>query len=435
MCIIAFMFSSLVERFRWIDKSTRLLAIVRGLRNLGQSAIAIVLALYLGTLGFSLLQIGVVLSVDIAGTAVLALSVAFLANKIGRRRLLAVIMFIAALASITVAFTTSFVFLLLPVFVGSFTAGAGAGGPLQPLEIAAIAEVAPADRRTRLMATLFMVGTVASAVGALLAGFPPFAERSFHLTLVDAYRAMFILYAAVQVTAGILYARLPDAIEGKMARRWTNPLRLRSRRRIFALTGLFGMDGFGGALVLQSVAAYWFNTRFGLSLTSLSAVFFVSSILAAISLWAAARIADRIGLLNTMVFTHIPSSIFLMAAAFSPAAWMAVLFWQLRSLLGQMDIPARESYTMAIVDPEERVAMGAVGGVGRSSASVLGPIAGTALWNSINAAAPLIGCGIVKITYDISLFLLFRNVKAPEEKAKAARSHEHDAVTKSPRAR
>jgi MFS family permease len=408
-------FASVVDRFRWIDCSTRLLAVVRGLRNFGQSAVAIILALYLGTLGFSLLQIGLVLSVDIAGTTALALSVAFLANKIGRRRMLAGIMFAAALASVVVALTRSLPILVVAIFVGSFTAGAGAGGPLQPLEVAAVAEVAPADKRTRLMATLFMVGTVASAIGALLVAFPPFAERSLHISLADAYRAMFILYAAIQAASGVLYSRLPEAVEGKMARQFTNPLRLRSRRRIFALTALFAMDGFGGALILQSLAAYWFNTRFGLTLGSLSAVFFVSSVLAAISLWAAAKIADRIGLLNTMVFTHIPSSLFLIAAAFSPVAWMAVLFWQLRSLLGQMDIPARESYTMAIVEPEERVAMGAVGGVGRSGASILGPIAGTALWNGISAAAPFIGCGLVKIAYDISLFFTFRNLKTPEE--------------------
>jgi MFS family permease len=412
------MLSALADRFRWIDRSTRLLAVVRGLRNFGQSAIAIVLALYLSNLGFGLLQIGLLLSVDIAGTSFLALSVAFLANKIGRRRLLTVIMFAAAVASVAVAFTRSLPVLLVAIFVGSFTAGAGAGGPLQPLEVAAVAEVAPAEKRTRLMATLFIVGTVASAIGALLVGFPQFADRTLHLSVLSAYRAMFLLYAAIQVASGILYARLPDAVEGKMSRQWTNPLRLRSRRRIFALTGLFGMDGFGGALVMQSLAAYWFSTRFGLSLSSLSAIFFFSSILAAISLWAAARIADRIGLLNTMVFTHIPSSVFLIAAAFSPVAWLAVLFWQLRSLLGQMDIPARESYTMAIVEPEERVAMGAVGGVGRSGASVLGPVVGTALWNGIGAAAPFIGCGIVKIAYDVALFFTFRNVKAPEERAR-----------------
>jgi MFS family permease len=411
------MLEALESRFGWIDSATRLLALVRGLRTFGQSAIAIVLALYLSALGFSLLQIGLVLSVDVAGTSLLALSVAFLANKIGRRRLLSGIMFVASVASLAVAFTRSFPLLLAAIFVGSFTAGAGAGGPLQPLEVAAIAEVAPAARRTRLMAMLFVVGAVASAIGALLAGFPSFAERSLHLSIVTAYRAVFIFYAVIQAVSGLLYARLSEAVEGTMERRgWTNPMRLRSRKRILTLTALFGVDGFAGSLILQSLAAYWFNTRFGLSLSSLSVVFFFSSILAAISLWAAAKIADKIGLLNTMVFTHIPSSVFLIAAAFSPVAWLAVLFWQLRSLLGQMDIPARESYTMAIVEPEERVAMGAIGGVGRSGSSILGPLAGTALWNSIGAAAPFIGCGVLKITYDVALFFTFRAVKAPEEK-------------------
>jgi len=414
------MVGSFIDRLRWIDESTRLLLVIRGLRNFGQTAIAIILALYLGALGFSLLQIGLVLSVDIAGTTVLALGVAFFANKIGRRRLLATIMFASSLASVVVALATSLPVLLVAIFVGSFTAGAGAGGPLQPLEVAAVAEVAPAEKRTRLMAVLFIVGTVASAIGALLVGFPPFAESTFHLSLVNAYRTLFILYAVVQAVSAVLYARLPKAVEAKTSRRWTNPLRLRSRRRIFALMGLFGLDGFGTSLILQSLIAYWFNTRFGLTLSSLSVVFLVSSVLAAISLWVAARVADRIGLLNTAVFTHIPSNVFLIAAAFSPVAWLAVLFWQLRSLLGQMDIPARESYAMAIVEPEERAAMGGMEGVGRSAASIVGPVAGTALWNGINAAAPFIGCGVVKIAYDIFLFVSFRNVKAPEEILKAS---------------
>jgi hypothetical protein len=271
------------------------------------------------------------------------------------------------------------------------------------------------------MGLMFVVGTAASACGALLIALPAFTEQLFHLDKVTAFRLMFILYALIQIVAAFLYARLSSSVEAKIAlRQWTNPFKLRSGRRIFTLTALFAADGFGGALIGQSLVAFWFSTRFGLTLGSLSLVFLVSSFLSAVSTWVSVRIAERIGLLKTMVFTHIPSSVFLIIAAFSPFAWMAILFWQLRSLLSQMDIPARESYTMAVVEPDERVAMAAIGGVGRSGASIIGPAAGTALWNALGASTPFVGCGIFKISYDVLVYTMFRKVKPPEEEKNAS---------------
>jgi len=376
----------------------------------------LLLALYLGELGFSLLRIGVMLSIDIAGTFCLALGVALLGNRFSRRRLLSGIMILAALASLVMAFTSSLPLIVLAIFFGSFTAGAGAGGPLQPLEVSSIAEVAPAEQRTRLLAIMFIVGTTATACGALLVALPPFAEGLFHIDKLTAFRAMFVLYALIQLVAALLYLRLSEAVESKTARReLTNPFKMRSRKRVFTMTALFGADGFGGSLIGQSIVAYWFSTKFGIDLGSLSLVFFASSILSAVSQWASVKIAERIGLLNTLVFTHIPSSIFLIVAAFSPFAWLAVLFWMLRALLGQMDVPPRESYTMAVVPPEERVATAAITGMGRSGLSTVGPAAGTALWNALGASAPFVGCAIVKITYDLLMWVGFRKVKPPEE--------------------
>ena len=179
------------------------------------------------------------------------------------------------------------------------------------------------------------------------------------------------------------------------------------------------MDHFAGSLLLQSLVAYWFSTRFGLELGALALVFFFSQILSAISLWLAAKLAARIGLINTMVFTHIPASLFLIAAAFAPTATLAVIFWQLRSFLAQMDVPTRTSYTMAVVGPEERVAMAGIHIVGRSVSGIGGPSVATALWQTVSASAPLLACGVLKIAYDISLYFMFRNVKPPEEAEKA----------------
>ena len=400
----------------WVDRDSRIITIVRGIRTLGQAAITLLLALYLSALGFSLIRIGVVLSIDVAGTFFLALLVAMIGNRFGRRHLLATIMFLAAVASLGMAFTSSFPVILVAIFFGSFTAGAGAGGPLQPLEVSSIAEVSPADCRTRLMGIMFIVGTAAAAFGALLVALPAFTQQLFHLDKITSFRVVFILYAVIQLVSALLYLRLSSLVEAKVIKRqWTNPFKLKSRKRIFTLTALFAVDGFGGALVGQSLVALWFSTKFGLNLNSLSLVFFFSSLLSAASTWVSVRIAERIGLLKTMVFTHIPSSVFLIAAAFSPFAWLAISFYQLRSVLSQMDVPARESYTMAVVEPDERVAMAGIGGVGRSGASIIGPAAGTALWNAVGSSAPFVGCGIFKVSYDLLIYTTFRNVKPPEE--------------------
>lgn len=408
--------ASVDQPFHWLGRDARIISTARGLRTFGQSTVVILLALYLHALGLTLLQIGAVLSVDVAGTALLAVGVTLATGKTGRRRMLVALMLLSAAASATVGLTHSFPVLVAAIFLGNFTAGAGAGGPLQPLELASLAEVAPPQRRTQLLALNAIIAALTTALGSLAAGLPVVMGRSFSLGEVDAYRALFGLYALLQLVSALLYSRLSPAIEGAVAgRRWTNPLRLKSRRRIFTLTALFSMDHFAGSLIVQSLVAYWFATRFGISLGSLSVVFFFSSVLTALSLWAAAKIADRIGLLNTMVFTHIPSSLFLIAAAFSPVAWMAVTFWQLRALLGQMDVPTRDSYTMAVVEPDERVAMAGIHGVGRSLAGVIGPSLGTALWNAVAASVPFVACGVLKIGYDLALYAMFRKVKPPEE--------------------
>ena len=232
----------------WIDRDSRIITIVRGIRTLGQAAITLLLALYLSALGFSLIRIGLVLSIDVAGTFFLALLVALIGNRFGRRHLLAIIMFLAAVASLVMAVTSSFPVILVAIFFGSFTAGAGAGGPLQPLEVSSIAEVSSADRRTRLMGVMFIVGTAAGACGALLVALPAFTQQLFHLDKITSFRLVFILYALIQLVSAFLYLRLSSLVEAKVTKRqWTNPFKLRSRKRIFTLTALFAADGFGGS--------------------------------------------------------------------------------------------------------------------------------------------------------------------------------------------
>ena len=262
-----------------------------------------------------------------------------------------------AAAGVVMVLTDDVLVLTAFAFLGYLSGVGGGGGaqPTQPMEQASLADAASDDRRTDLFAVYGIVSTSAAAVGALAAGLPDVIQGQLGLTELAAFKAMFIAFVVLLVAVALLYGMLSSGVEARPeARRWVNPLTLPSRRIIFTLAALFSVDHFAGSLLLQSLVAYWFNTRFGLELGTLALVFFFSHVLAAISLWLAARIAARIGLINTMVFTHIPASLFLIAAAFAPTATLAVLFWQLRSFLSQMDVPTRTSYTMAVVGPEER---------------------------------------------------------------------------------
>ena len=406
----------------WINRDGKLLMVSRGVCTFAQSTIAVLLAIYLDKLGFSLVQIGAFLSAGAAGSAFFTFIVSLIAERVGRRRLLVIFTLMSASAGLALVFIDNFLPLLFLAFVGSIT-GSGAMGPIGPLEQASLTDTAPPEKRTDLFAIYRIIAVGGAALGALALGLPTIYQSTFAMSEINAYKAMFVGFAILLVIGALLYRSLSSAVEiSRSEQRWVNPLRLPSRRLIFTLTGLFSLDHFAGSLFMESLAAYWFYTKFGLKLEELALVFFVSRLLAAISLWVAAKLANRIGLINTMVFTHIPASLFLIAAAFAPTAWIAVLFWQLRAFFSMMDVPTRDSYTMSIVQPNERVAMASIHIVGRSISGTVGPSVATALWQLLSASAPLIGSGVLKITYDLSLYFMFRNVKAPQELNKVSGS-------------
>ena len=408
----------------WLSRDGRVLILASTLRSLGQGFISVTLGVYLATAGLSLVQIGAYFSAGAAGAAFFALAVALASERVGRRRLLVLFTLTTGTGAAALVLTDNMVVLVIFAFVGAMSGTPGGiTEPTQPLVQANLAEAAPAPRRTDTFATLRIATTFARAIGALAAGLPPALQAVFGLDELASFKVMFAAFVALLLAIAGLYASLsPPTDAGQATRKWTNPLRLKSRRTIFTLTALFSVDTFGGALLIQSLVAYWFKARFDLDLGVISLVFFSSEVLTAISLWLAARLASRIGLINTMVFTHIPASLFLLGAAFAPAAWIAVVFWQLRAFFSQMDVPARDSYTMAIVGPEERVAMASIHSLGRGVASMAGPSTATALWSALSASAPFVACSVIKISYDVSLWLMFRHVKPPEEVLRA-RAH------------
>jgi len=408
------MISNLWSVFSWINRDGKLIIFSKGIGMFARSFVAVLLALYLDKLGFSLIQIGAFLSITAAGSAFFTFLVSLISERVGRRRLLVFFTLVSALAGLSLVFINDFLPLMFIAFLGGIPGEMGS--PSLPLEQAALSDTADAEKRTDLFALYRVVSIGGAALGALAVALPSVFQNIFGITEIGAYKIMFVGFSFFLLVAALLFRLISSAIEyGEKKQSWVNPVKLPSRRFIFTLTGLFSLDSFAGFLFPQTLAAYWFYTRFGVGLESLSLVFFLAQLLAAISQWVAAKLANRIGLINTMVFTHIPASLFLVGAAFAPTLWIAVVFWQLRAFCSRMDVPTRDSYTMSVVQPQERVAIAGYNAMGRHITGSFAPSIATALWQAFSAYVPLISSAVLKISYDISLYFMFRNVKPPQE--------------------
>ncbi len=409
----------------WMTRDARLIVLARGIRGFALGSVSVLLAIYLHLLGFSTIQIGLFISAGLLGAAAYSFLIVFFGDTMGRRRLLVTFALMPAATALALTVVDSFPVLAGLALVGSFSvAGGGAApGPAQPLEQASLADRVPAEKRTDLYAIYGIMGTAGTALGALAAGLPVLFQDAFGLAEVSALRIVFVIFAALLSLVALCYSLLSPSVEVATAdSRWVNPLRLPSRRLIFTLSGLFSVDHFAGGLVVQSLVSLWFFTKFGMELQSIGLIFFASNVMAAISLWVAAKVANRIGLINTIVFTHIPASLLLIVVPFLPTAWLAASLWVVRGFFGMMDVPTRQSYTMAVVGPNERVAMAGVNSVTRSITGTASPSVATALWSIGATSVPFIACGVLKIAYDLSLYVMFRSVRPPEEAGRAQRA-------------
>ena len=403
-------------RFRWISRDGKLIIAVRGVRTFAHSAASVLLAIYLDLQGFSLVEIGLFLTIGSAGAVFWALVAGLLGDMMGRRHLLTVMGLLMVLMGVALSTSQSLPPLAAAAFIGSFSVMPVASGAMGPLEQASLPATAAPARRTDLFALYGIVGTAAVSLGALAAGLPSAFQHAFGFDQVTSFQVVFGGYIPLGAIVALCYSRLSAHVEVTTDEaRWVNPLRLPSRTRIATLAGLFTVDSFGTGLMGQSLASYWFFTHLGIPPQELGLMFFGSNVLTAVSLWVAARLASRIGLVNTMVFTHIPSSLLLIAIPFLPDAWLAVLFWLVRAFFVQMDAPTSQSYTMAVVGPRERSAMAAATSVSRSAGIAAGPAAAAAPWGAASASAPFVLGGLVKILYDLTLWVLFRQVAPPEE--------------------
>src|SRR6202045_330521 len=384
----------------------------RALRGFGDGFAVIILPAYLLAIGLTPQQVGIVASASLLGTAALTLLVGFVAPRYDLKNLFLVGAGLATVTGLVFPMVGTIAPVLLVAFIGTINPSAGDLGMLIPLEHALLTQETSDRDRTGVFARYSLIGSLTAAAGSLAAALPEFlAVRGF--AEISALRLVFYGYSALGLSAALLYSRLPRA----HVRAETRPKSALgpSRTIVYKLAALFSLDAFAGGFVVQSLLALWLFRQFDLSLGAAGVFFFCSSLLSSLSFPIAAWLAKRIGLVNTMVFTHIPSSICLIAVAFSSNLTVVLALLLVRSALSQMDVPTRSSYVMAVVTPDERSAAASVTAVPRSLASSVSPaIAGFMLAGPFSGL-PLVMCGCLKIAYDVALLGMFRHTKPPEE--------------------
>ncbi len=397
-----------------VTRETRILFIGRGLRAFGDGFVSLLLPIYITTLGFDIFAVGAISAATLLGSAALTIFVGFGAHRIGRRRLLVAAAVLMIATGIGFLVERDFWPLIAIAFIGTLNPSPGDVSVFYPLEQALLAESVPAKIRTTSFAIYSLIGSLVAALGALAAGLPDLLRDAFAVDLLTALQTMFALYTILGLATYFLYRRLPPHLDRREA---TAPSALGpSRRIVFTLAALFSLDSFGGGLIVQSLLALWLFQRFGLSLEAAGAIFFWSGLFTAVSFLAAARLSRRVGLVNTMVFTHLPSNLCTIALPFAPSLAVAVVLLLLRAALSQMDVPTRSSYVMAVVTPPERAAAASITALPRSLAASLAPLLAGWLFALSPFGWPLVAAGGMKATYDVLLLLLFQRHKPPEER-------------------
>lgn len=403
----------------------RLLFTTRIVRLFAYGFLSVVLALYLAQIGLSETLIGAVFTLTLIGDAGISLWITTTADRIGRQRMLLLGALLMLLAGVVFVLTNNIFFLALAAIIGVISPSGNEIGPFLSIEQAALAQIVPNQERTRVFAWYALVGSFATAVGALSGGTLAQWLQQAGRTPLESYRVVVVLYAVFGALLLLLFSRLSPAVEvapgaAQPAARGAGAfLGLhRSRGVVLRLSSLFALDAFAGGFIVQSLIAYWFYIRFGVEPAVLGAIFFGANIFAGISALLAARVAARVGLINTMVWTHIPSNILLMLVPLMPNLPLAVAVLLARFSISQMDVPTRQSYTMAVVDPDERSAASGVTTIARSLGAAISPTLTGALLNASLLSLPFFLSGGLKLVYDLALYRSFRAHKPPEEQAR-----------------
>jgi len=408
-----------------LSPDVALLFATRAVRLFAYGFLSVVLVLYLSALGFTEGRIGLLLTLTLLGDTAVSLVLTTRADRWGRRRTLLAGAVLMVLAGVVFALSRDFWVLLAAATVGVVSPAGNEVGPFLAVEQAALSQQVAPERRTSFFAWYTLSGSLATAAGSLAAGGLAQLLQASGMAPLASYRAVVLGYAALGLVLAALFLRLSAGTEAPAAA--PRPRTLagdllglhRSRRVVLGLSALFSLDAFAGGFVVQSFVAFWFHRRFGAEPATLGTIFFVANALAGLSALLAVRVAARIGLVRTMVFTHLPSNVLLVLVPLMPTLGLAMAVLFLRFSISQMDVPTRQSYTMAVVDPDERSAAAGVTGVARTVGASLAPaLAGPLYASAALSGVPFLVAGGLKIVYDLVLYRRFRSLPAPEERGR-----------------
>ncbi len=389
------------------------------LRSFGIGLLGVILGVFLYRRGLSSIAIGVVLAAGIAGSAAGTIFVTFRADAFGRRRTLCCLSFLTAFGAAALVFNFALPILLAVAFLGMLNGMGTDRSAAYALEQALIPSLVPDERRTWSLAWYSLVLDASGALGALAAALPLVMQRHLGLDLNLAYRYVFLGYAAINLVSAGLYLLLSAQVEHprvNLPGKVTSPVSQHTKNTVKKLSALFAIDAFGGGFLIDALVAYWFFRRFGIAENNLAVLFFAVHILNALSHLGAAWLAKRIGLIKTMIFTHLPSSIFLIAVPLAPSPTWAIILFLLRESLVEMDVPTRQSYVAGVVPPEERTYASGVTNLTRNLSWAASSSLAGVFMQTVAFSAPLLLGGGLKILYDVLLWRAFRHVAPPEEK-------------------
>jgi MFS family permease len=384
-----------------------------GVRSFAYGFLSVILGLYLDAIGLTATVIGWIFTAALAGGAVMTIMITAIADSLGRRALLILGAILMALAGCVFATSDNPILLTLAAVFGTISPSGKEVGPFLSLEQAILPQTASDQQRTQIFSGYNLVGSFAGALGALFVGLPSLLS----LPAITGYRSLVWAYVVLALVLALMFAALSPAVESSkqgVAKKLKVGLQ-RSRGMVAKLAGLFALDAFAGAFIVQSLVAYWFYLRYQTDLNALGGIFFGTNLLAALSFLAAPAIARRFGLLNTMVFTHLPSNVLLVFVPLMPNLGLAVVMLLIRNSLSQLDVPTRQSYTMAVVDPDERAASAGILSVARNAGAAVAPLFTGAILATPAWGLPFLLAGGLKIVYDLWIYTVFRHVKPPEE--------------------
>jgi MFS family permease len=406
--------------FEWISIDGKLLLCARIVRTFAYGFLSIILAIYLKLIGFDDILIGIILSITLINSIIFTLFASFYADRIGRRNTLLLYTVMMSISGAIFFVTENPLALIIAALIGTLNITGSETSAFLSIEQAILPQTIKDNRkRNTLFGFYNMAGTFAMAGGILIANLPIIIQNEFEFDQIYAIKLLFLFYSLLGIVVNGIYLKLSSAIEIKEKEKTLKPisktLNPKSKKIVTKLSGLFAIDSFAGGFAIQSIVSFWFFSKFDIDLSTISYIFSIGSVLTAFSYLIAAKIADKIGLINTMVFTHLPSNILLILLAFAPNLEIAIVFYMIRMALSQMDVPTRQSYIVAVVEEDERTASAGITNLSRNIAQAISPSITGYIIGILSLSAPFVIGGLLKILYDIVLYINFRKIKPSEE--------------------